>query len=271
MTIGTKFLQRLNEAKAGEDKDSIKDGFNIPLDTQQKALASRLKRPIEKKLVALHAMAGVPGRYLNTKDIEDRIASAADELRGQLTIRRQFDKFYSALATIKGHAIAPAAVAEAKGDQKRGGFVQKLMETVLVRLGLPEELITTGGPGAVGAALLKTAKIIEQDSNLEQILRQLAVKMGIEANDALAEGEKLKEAIDVGTDDFASAIVGLIADLGIPDQVLQMRRAQIVKALREKKMNQTNRAEVLRKIQILRDAIAKGVRKDNQPAAPTEE
>lgn len=317
MTIGQRFLERLNEAKA-EDTDSIKDGFNIPLDTQQKALASRLKRPLEKKIVALHAMVGIPGRYLNTDDIEKSIASAADELRSQISIRRQFDKFYSALATNRGFSISQ--VAEAKGA-KRGGFLQKLMESVLVRLGLPESLIETTGPGAVGAALLRTAKLIEEDSSLEQILRQLAVKMGIKANDALTEGEDfdenytgpvevhgvkgmkstpwkkkfktmaayekwldanegdvevhgmrktsmsedVNEAIDVGTDDFATAIVGLIADLGLPDQILQMRRAQVIKALREKKMNQTNRAEVLRKIQILRDALAKGEKQGNQP------
>lgn len=264
MTIGTQFLQRLSEAKAGvEDTDTIKDGFNIPLDTQQKALATKLKRPIEKKIVAFHSMVGVPGRYLNTDDIEERIAGAADELRGQLTIRRQFDKLYSALATAKGYAIA-APVAEAKA-QKRGGFIQKLMESVLVRLGLPEALVQTDGPGAVGAALLKTAKLIEEDSNLEQILRQLAVKMGIKANDAI------NEAIDVGTDDFATAVVNLIADLGIPDQVLQMRRAQIVKALREKKLNQSNRAEVLRKIQILSDALRKGAKQTGQQNQPEQE
>lgn len=334
-TIGNKFLQRITEARSAggsKDTDTVKDGFSIPLDTQQKAIASRLKRPIEKKLVAMHAMAGVPGRYLNTEDIEDRIAAAADELRGQISIRRQFDKFYAALATAKGYSISEPVsepVSEAAGSKMRGGFIQKLLESVLVRLGLPESLAKTDGPGAVGNALLKTAKTIEQDSNLEQTLRQLAVKMGIKANDTLAEGEEVDdkykgpveaygvkgvksvqwkkkfksmaafekwaedndgdievygmrkamnenvedvyEALDVGTDEFASAVVNLIADLGIPDQILQMRKAQVIKALREKKMNQMNRAEILRKIQILRDALAKGVRKNNQPAAPEAE
>lgn len=368
MSIGNKFLQRLNEA-AIRDTDSIKDGFNIPLDNQQKSLASRLKRPIEKKLVALHSMVGISGRYLNSEDAEQTIASAADMLRGQVSVRRQFEKFYAALASSKGYSISePSSVKEAKEDDakddekieaygvrgmkstqwrksfknqaalekwidkmdgdvevqgtrkldeakqtKRGGFMQKLMESVLVQLGLPETLVTSGGPGPVGQALLKTAKLIEEDSALEQTLRQLAVKMGIRANDELSEEKEgaaqvgwyvekanknvagpmsekeakeeckkrggaakgfdisytsdyskkraaMREQIDVGNDAYNSAIMGLLADLGIPDAVLQPKRAAIISALRTAKQSQTNRTEILRKIQILRDSLGRGKR-----------
>lgn len=71
------------------------------------------------------------------------------------------------------------------------------------------------------------------------------------------------EAIDAGNDAYADAIVNLIADLGIPDQILQVRRAQVIKALREKKMSQQNKSEVMRKIQLLSDALAKGAKNNS--------
>lgn len=188
MSIGSKFLQRvLAEA---EDTDGIHDGFDIPLDAQARILASKLKRTYEKKLVALFFMAGVPGRYMNTSDVEDSISAAADMLRKQVSTRRALDTFYSGLAIAKGFNIpVDTAVQEA---QARGSFTQRLFEAVLVALGLPEEFVTTAGPAVIGTGLFRTAELIEQDSTLEHTLRQLAVRLGVKANDAVEEERKTR-------------------------------------------------------------------------------
>ena len=258
MSIGSNFLQRvLNEAsKPGEDIDAVNDGLNIPLDGQQKALMSKMKKQLEKKIVYLFVITGIPGRYLNTAELEDGVKSAADMLRKQVSIRRQFDKLYLGLGTAKGFAIPPEEVKEAK--TRRGGLIQKMFASILVELGLPEPLINTSGPATIGQFLMKTAKIIEQDTELEQTLRQLAIRMGIKSNDLLGE------AIDPGADPFAEVVFGLIADLGIPDNVLQVRRASVIKAIREKKMSLQNRSEVLRKINILRIALNKTQTNNNE-------
>ena len=374
MTFGNNFLQRLSE---GIDSDKINDGFSIPLDTQQKSLVSRMKRPLEKRVTGFHVLAGIPGRFLNKKDIEASIAAAADTLRVQLSVRRQFDKMYNALAEAKGFSTPESieedtkntkveafgvkgmkstqwrkvfkdwaafekwlekmdgdvevhgtarldqSISEGKkadgeemeaygvkgmkstqwrkkfnnweafekwlekmdGDvevygtrrlnesldidfiaeaelKKRGGFIQKLFGSVLVELGLPDSYVQVGAPSAVSVALLKTARLIEEDSSLERLLRLLAIKMGVSAKETVEESF-MCEAIDAGNDAYADAIVNLIADLGIPDQILQVRRAQVIKALREKKMSQQNKSEVMRKIQLLSDALAKGAKNNS--------
>ena len=241
----------INEAtETGLDEDSVKDGLNIPLDGQQKALLSKMKKQLEKKIVYFFVMTGIPGRYLNTAEVEDGIKGAADVLRKQVTIRRHFERLYSGLGAAKGFAIQPAATVE-EAKTKRGGIIQKMLEAIMVELGFPESLILTTGPATIGQFLLKTAKIIEQDTDLEQTLRQLALRMGIKTGDLLGE------SIDAGSDEFIQAVVSLIADLGIPDSILQQRRAAVIKALREKKMSIGNRAEVIRKIGILQVALNK--------------
>jgi hypothetical protein len=388
-TIGSKFLARVLQEAPGEDRDGVKDGFNIPLDSQARALTAKLKLPFAKRLIAFHVMAGVPGRYLNTEDVESTISSAADMLRKKVSVRRAFMSLYEGLANAKGYAppaeqtneakdadgnqeytsfaawkralkkahpghwldgdedianalvgdkpfkrgstkgvgewdgstgwIKTAKVSEAKlteaPRQKRGSFIQKLFETVLVELGLPESLITTGGPSAVGTGVYRTAELIEQDSNLERALRLLATRLGVKSSDAMkpvSEGKKLsglkenregpgyyivtydgdyydgpfdtkqdaqdeidgeglddhkvvklnkapplKEALDVGNDDFAQAVVGLVSALGIPDDVLQRRRTQIVQSLRTRKAELRNRAQVLTLIGRLQDVLSK--------------
>lgn len=397
MTIGSKFLNRvLNEAGEQEDRDGVKDGFNIPLDSQARAMAAKLKLPMAKRLVAFHYMCGVPGRYMNTAEVTDAIASSADMLRKKVAVRRAFLTLYTSLATAKGLNIpqetnegldeaksdakrlagqdpekimkakdalkkakkeladhmksydggtgarertlkAAIAAAEAKvkklteeveelteAKQKRGSFIQKLLESVLVELGLPEELITTTGPAVVGTGIYNTAELIEQDSTLERSLRLLATRLGVSAaeaqqavgesrapregggmkpsktetgwfilsaNDKAVDGpfssrdeaqkeldyraekkysktaekveygrsgggfhfekkaapgsDKVEEAVDVGNDDYAQGVAALVSALGIPDDILERRRTQVVTALREKRGTLRNRTAIL--------------------------
>lgn len=188
MTIGSQFLKRvLQEA---EDRDGVIDGMNIPLDSQYRALAAQLKRPIEKKLVALYSMTGIPGRYVNSVDgIKDRVMAAGDMLRKSMSVRRAFDEFYNALAAAKGFAPAADAVAEsviAESKVKRGSFIQKKMETILTMLGLPEDIVTSEGPGVAAPALYRTAKMIDQSAELQAAMNKLAIRMGIKAVDVAA-------------------------------------------------------------------------------------
>lgn len=190
MTIGSKFLSRVLNEAAPEDRDGVRDGMNIPLDSQYRALVTQLKRPYEKKLVALYAMVGIPGRYVNTVDgIKERVQTAGDMLRTNGAVRNAFNEFYNALATAKGFAPQETKesvqVDEAKG-LKRGSFIQKKMETILTMLGLPEELVTTEGPGVAAPVLYRTAKMIDQDANLQAAMNKLAIRMGIKAVDTAA-------------------------------------------------------------------------------------
>ena len=324
MTIGSTFLQRvlaedkkLAEASPPEDRDGIKDGFNIDLGSQGRALVAKLKLPFAKRLVAFHVMAGVPARYLNTSDIEATITEAADMLRKKVAVRRAFLELYDGLANAKGYAIPKEATNEAKksdakrladqdveaimkckneiklarskGDEaalkkaldklkkltegtvmevnKRGSYIQKLFETVLVKLGLPEELIVTTGPSAVGTGIFRTAEMIEQDADLERALRQLATRLGIRSSDMASDiTETLDEDVDVGNDDFAEAVMSLVSALGIPDDVLARRRTQLIQALRQKKQSLTNRPQLITMMKRVEDLVAKGTRQSSQPA-----
>jgi hypothetical protein len=259
MTIGSKFLSRVINEAAPDDRDGIKDGFNIPLDSQARAMAAKLKLPFAKRLVAFHFMCGIPGRYMNTAETTEALAAAADMLRKKVAVRRAFVTLYTGLAAAKGYNIpqdengeVQEGLSEAKSDSKRlaaqnpekimkakealkkakkaladhlktydggtgmrekqlqaqidaaqaklkklteseqldeakakrGSFIQKLLESVLVALGVPENLITTTGPAAIGTGIYQTAEIIEQDSTLERALRLLATRLDIRGTDA---------------------------------------------------------------------------------------
>lgn len=341
MTFGSKFLERVLQ-EAAEDRDGVKDGFSIPLDSQARALTAKLKLPLAKRLIAFHVMCGVPGRYLNTEDVESAVAKAADMLRKKVAVRRAFITLYEDLANAKGFII-PTEVKEdlteaedvknigivlMKGDkllgwyvaddeevtkrksraarysrkaalsdlkllnhqwdlnpgekfvvmpldeelteakQKRGSFIQKLLETVLVELGLPETLITTTGPAVVGTGIYHTAELIEQDSKLERDLRLLATRLGVKANDvqgSVAEeeelddaGEIIQEAVNLGlNDDFAKAVVSLASALGVPDAVLTSRRPQLIQGLRQRKASLRNRTQVMTLMTRLENLISK--------------
>ena len=257
MTIGSKFLNRvLAEA---QDKDGVKDGFNIALDSQARALASKMKRPYEKKLVAFLFMVGVTGRYLNTTEIEGSISDASDMLRKRISVRRAFDTFYSALAGAKGFTIPKDEAAESLDEaaKKRGGFVQKLFEGVLTKLGLPESMVVTTGPAAVGTGIFRTSQLIEQNSDLEQSLRMLAARLGVKAADDVM-GEELDEAIDVGNDDFSQQVIDLAIALGIPEVILVARRPQIIAALRKKRQTLGNRARLMTLMTRLATEVERG-------------
>lgn len=409
MTIGAKFLDRIMQEAEGDDRDGVKDGFNIPLDSQARAMAAKQKLPWAKRLVAFHFMCGVPGRYMNTAEVTEAIASAADMLRQKVAVRRAFSSLYEGLAAAKGFNIpADDTVTEGKSDAKRiadqnpekimkakeavkkakkaladhnktydggtgarakklqadidvamsklaklteevqkldeakakrGSFIQKLLESVLIQLGLPESMVVTSGPAVVGTGIYNTAELIEQDSELERALRMLATRMGIKGQDAMepvqevetdkrysklsamAEGinrvskdrakkdgwyvlsEKgdalsgpfeseaearaeskgqgkvsvkygkvvnmkftagsVTEAVDVGNDDFAQAVTALVSALGIPDDILERRRTQVVQALRQKKASLRNRAQVLTMIGRLQDILQKNTVQDS--------
>jgi len=347
MTIGTRFLERVLQEAPGEDRDGVKDGFNIPLDSQARAMAAKQKLPWAKRLVAFHFMCGVPGRYMNTPEVSEAIASAADMLRKKVAVRRAFSTLYEGLAAAKGLTIKDddAGVQEAKeinyttkeineAKAKRGSFIQKLLESVLLQLGLPEAMVVTSGPAAVGTGIYKTAELIEQDSTLERALRLLATRMGIKGQDAMEPvdeakkepkppkdkdvpievrgvkgmkstpwskkfknqeamekwmdkhgdditvhaystdrvmedtdprfsqlskmaSRKVDEDVDVGNDQYAQAVTSLVAALGIPDDVLNRRRTQIITALRERKATLSNRAQVFTLMTRLQDLLAK--------------
>jgi len=302
-----------------QDQDGVKDGFNIPLDSQQRALTGKLKLPWAKRLIAFHAMCGIPGRYLNNEEAEGSIMGAADMLRKKVSVRRAFLDFYDAFATAKGYTIPasePTVTAEGIMEasvKKRGSYLQKLLESVMIELGLPPALVANTGPSAVGTAIYRTAEMLEQSSDLERMIRTLAARLGIkptdvgadvdderggapeedesvtEAKNHLGEPEqttfagwkrackqldpkvwfegdkdiceafvgpnpykrgetksigqwdgdkgsiykdKVTEAVDLGSDDpYVTAVSNLMSQLGVPDVVLNSRRAAVVQGL----------------------------------------
>lgn len=219
MTIGKRFLTRvLNEEK--EDKDGLQDGMNVPLDGPQRALFMRVKYKLPQKIVSLFAMLGIPGIKLNSEDTERGILEAADMLRQEVSVRRAFNDFYEAL----GEALGKKIVVEAK--IKRGNATQKLLETVLVKLGLPEELVLSTGPAVVGTALFNASKVLEDNADLKMKLRLLATRMGIRPSDVMGtEGEEMKEAqgeLRLGANLQANTVEQLVTALGL-DKVFNIR------------------------------------------------
>ncbi len=190
MTIGSQFLARLSEAKkaAPVDKDAVKDGMNIPLEAGHVQMITALKRPLEKKIVALFAMAGIVGRLLKAEpDAIARIRERADMLRKNKAAQTAFNNFYNAFAAARGYApkvVVPKGELHEKHDPKRGSATQKKLEAVLVALGLPEGLITIKGPGVLAPFIAAATLAIDQHGDLKAKLIQLAIRLGVHGADA---------------------------------------------------------------------------------------
>lgn len=237
-SIGSKFLQRvlaedtINEA----DRDGVQDGMSIPLDTQQRALAARMKWKLPKQIIQLFAMVGVPGVKLNSAGAEKSIASAAETLRSELSVRRAFMDFFKAYAAMKGYdtSAKPVGREVMEAKIKRGNYLQKQLETVLVHLGMPEELVSTTGSGIVGSALYKASKDIEDAADVKAKLRTLALRLGIKPSDTMApleddDQEQVKEAIDpMGADRYADAVMQFVALMGVPDTAFNRQARMII-------------------------------------------
>ena len=271
--IGDKFLKRVLGEAAAPDTDGVKDGLNIPMDSQQRLISNRLKRPVEKKIIALFAMSGIFGRLLAAADgVEDSVMAAADMLRKNRSALNAFNDFYVRLATARG--FAPQKTNEEQlveaSKLKRGSALQKKFETVLVSLGLPADLVATDGPGALGPVLFRTTKIIDADSGLQAALNKLALRLGISGSDVNApvdapvKEELIDEEVDVGNDEFFQRVVQLATALGIPERNLQFQRPNVIKGLRTKKMSLTNRGMIETRMEQLLALIAKGTRQQPQ-------
>lgn len=229
--------------------DGVRDGFNIPLDAQYTMLVTRLKRPIEKKLVAFFALTGIPGRFIvNVEGIEDNVRAAADMLRKNVSVRRAFDEFYALLASTKG--MNDMKVTESAS--KRGSYLQKKFETILIALGMPEQIVSATGPSVTSPMLFKVAKLIDTNAGLEAAMNKLALRLGVHSQEVNAMvGENLKEEIDVGQDEFINTVVQLAIELGVPERNLAFQRTALMKSLRDKKMSLRSRGMIQQRMETL--------------------
>lgn len=287
MTIGSKFLSRITETKAAPvDKDGVKDGMNIPLDTQQKQLVLNLKRPIEKKLIAFFAMAGVVGRLLKAEpDTEDRVRAAGDMLRKNRAVLTAFTEFYNALAAAKGYVAEDKAHSK---ERKRGASVQQKFEATMVALGLPEGLVTTTGPSVIGTFVAKTAQLIDADGDLQRLLNLLAARLGVRGAEAPEDREqaamekgmktesvlgqaflsRMDEVRVKSIDPFAKDVIALLTALGVPEEHLSYRPMALKAALEAKGKSLKNRSTVDQYVERLAAMVTNNVKPTK--AGPTE-
>lgn len=286
MSLGSNFLSRLAEA-ANRDTDPVKDGMNIPLDTSQKQLVMNLKRPIEKKIVALFAMAGIVGRLMKAEpDVEERIRVAGEMLRKNQAARTAFTKFYNALATAKGYspALEKTEVAEAtKPEAKRGSALQQKFEAVMVALGLPESLVVSSGPSQLASYIGKTAKFINTNAELKQLLNVLAQRLGVHGDEAPEDREVTESVIGrqflsrldeltplQSPDPFISDVLTLMRALGVPEDHLGYQTNKLRQGLMTVRNSMKSRGMVDQKIEMLTRIIASNVKPQtgNEPTSP---
>ena len=297
MTIGSNFLARLDERAKPVDSDQVKDGMNIPLEPGHMQLVSILKRPLEKKIVALFAMSGIVGRLLKAEpDAIERIRERGDMLRKNKAAQIAFNAFYDAFATASGYAptkMAEAAIVE-KHDAKRGSATQKRLEAVLVALGLPEGLITVKGPGILAPFIAKATLTIDQSGDLKSLLAKLAMRLGVHGSEApedLADteadvkktkkkddeneeetlGESFLRRIDElnpvkSNDPFASDVIELLRALGVPEEHLSYKQQLLKSSLEKTGRSLKQRSLVDQRVEALTRMLASGKKPQAQAA-----
>jgi hypothetical protein len=272
MSIGSDFFKRVMQEADEADVDGINDGLNIKLDPRQRSIMLRLRRAIDRKILALFAMIGVPGRYMDVEGIDGLIKEAGLKLRASPTQQAAFNSFYTALGNARGFGTAPDAetVAEAGEENLKGAYIQKMLEGIAVHLGLPESLVVSGGPQQVSLAFYNCAKLIEDDGALEAAMRKLAQRLKVSSS-AEKPAEKVAEDVNTGGDPFLAAVVTLVEALGIPEANLNYQRSNVLNSLRALKLSLNNRSMIQQRMAALSTLIAANVKQTaGQPADTTD-
>lgn len=285
MSIGNRFARRQTSLmEAGDEMD---------LDTHQKSLESKLTRPTEKRIVELAAALGIPGKFIDTAEGIEGIRAGADELRQGVSARHAFDKFYAALVgDAQGEVEEERNVdpTDNNPDQvldeaELSSATAKLLAAVIIALGVPANIVN-GGPQAVHTAMQKAAVKVEQDKHLKTSLQALARRMKVsvkdlddlgddmeltpqakariekERNQVEKDSNQVEEDVDVGNDPFSELAITLVKSLGVPDDILNLRRSQLVQSMRANKRNLAGRNQIQIQMQRLIDLIARNRRNE---------
>lgn len=229
MSIGQKFLTRvLSEAKKDDAQIEHEMDFDMGhLTPQTKSLAAslRLTQPAEKKIAAFMLMCGVRAKDLKADEsVGDKIREAAQKFKRSAPLRMAFDDMFTSMAEIKGISQStPATVNEAivlKGDTW-----QKMLERVLIAMGMSEELASSTNvqAGASLKSLLKTTQEIEQNEDLQPKLKLLARRLGVAAT--LPQATPVEEALQnadrpdlfsgVTRNEFTNDVLKMLSLLGV--------------------------------------------------------
>lgn len=172
--IGSKFLQRVTEAS---EPSTIKD-------TVWNGIHNRMKRPYDKKIVEFFSLLDIPGRYVRGEEgLEDAIRAGGDIIRRAGRKQTSFNTLFDLL---KGGSSSTVS------EAKKGSRLQKILETVMVKLGFPASLVSSNDmPGPLNSMLRKAAARMEANADMEAALISLAKSMGLTTAD-LNEGKAFK-------------------------------------------------------------------------------
>lgn len=172
--IGSNFLKRISEST---EPSTIKD-------TVWNGIHNRMKRPYDKKIVEFFSLLDIPGRYVRGEEgLEDAIRAGGDVIRRAGRKQTAFNALFDLL---KGSGSGPVT------EAKKGSRLQKILETVMVKLGFPEALVSSNEmPGPLNSMLRRAAAKMEANSDMEAALIALAKAMSITTAE-LNEGKTLK-------------------------------------------------------------------------------
>lgn len=207
MSIGKNFLERvLNEGK----KDDTK-GFTF--DRSVEAM-KRVMRDIggsnnfADKIAEVASMFGIPGMYLNKPDVREGVVEAAQELKSKATRVRAFLALHSALSSFYG--IAPVKIEEgleaSEEDKLEGSLFQKMIEEILVSLGIPPAMVENEAKPGIKSGLKRAIAKLRSDENVRAAAKLYALRSDIAFNDKVIGGKKAKKAKEMTMEELEEAV-----------------------------------------------------------------
>jgi len=181
MSIGTQFLNRLNEAKSPAKK------FTFDRGTEAMKRAMRDiggENNFADKIAEVMNMMGVPGMYLNKPEVRESVIEAASTLRSKPARTTAFHNLHAALASYKG------VMKEAKEQDLEGQGFQQLVEEILVSLGLPESMATADAAPAIKTGIKRSVQAAKSDAGVRSAFIVFAQRAGIKLHDSLVGAKK---------------------------------------------------------------------------------
>lgn len=180
MSIGSKFLARINEAKAVKGVEATSAKFDAATERLKKSLRQVGAADLADRIAETLNLLGVPGRFLNTEEVRDSITESALSLKSKPARVTALLGLHSALSS--------ASIAEAKVEDLSGNSFQKMVEEVIAELGF-----STTEP-VVLAKIKRAAAKFQQDQSVKTAIITFARKFQIKVSDDVVGSKKIGES-----------------------------------------------------------------------------
>jgi hypothetical protein len=181
MSLGTQFLNRINEAKEFK--------FDSGVETMKRGLRDVSgEDDLADKIVEVAAMCGVSGRFMNTSAGRASVLGGANSLKLKPASVQAFLSLHSKLSSF--HNVFMEDVEETDGT-----MFQQLVSSVLMSLGVPKELLNIDAKSVLKNNFKRVVMQLSSDAEVRKAFKMLGAKLKVGAGAGFTKMKEISEDV----------------------------------------------------------------------------